>query len=98
MFLSLSGVADHQYVTISLSNLASPDGSTGSASLRIGFLAGDVNQSRTVSLADLGLVNALLAQPVTASNFLRDVNASGTISLADKGITNANLTKALPPP
>ena len=98
MSLTLSGVADRQYVTISLTNLTSPDGSTGSASLRIGFLAGDVNQSRTVSLADLGLVNAVLAQPVTMSNYLRDVNASGTITIADKGITNANLTKSLSPP
>ncbi len=50
------------------------------------------------TLTDLGLVNAQLAQPVTAANFLKDVNASGTLSLADKGITNANLTKALAAP
>ena len=66
--------------------------------MRVGFLFGDVNQSRVVSLADLGLVNAQLAQPVTAANYLKDVNASGTLTLADKGITNANLTKALPAP
>ncbi len=63
-----------------------------------GFLVADVNQNRVVSLADLGLVNALLSQPVTAANFLKDVNASGTLTLADKGITSASLTKALPPP
>jgi hypothetical protein len=49
-------------------------------------------------LSDLGLVNAQLAQSVTASNYLKDVNASGTLTLADKGITNANLAKALPLP
>jgi len=62
------------------------------------LLVGDVNQNRVVSLADLGLVNAQLAQSVTATNYLKDVNASGTLTLADKGITNANLTKVLPPP
>ena len=66
--------------------------------MRVGILVGDVNQNRAVSVADLGIVNAQLAQPVTAANFLNDVNASGTLSLADKGITNANLTKSLPPP
>jgi hypothetical protein len=66
--------------------------------VRIGFLVGDVNQNRVVSLADLGLVNAQLAQAVTAANFLKDANASGTLSLADKGIANANLAKALPAP
>jgi hypothetical protein len=56
-----------------------------------------VNQNRVVTLADLGLVNAQLAQLVTAANYLKDVNASGTLTLADKGITNANLNKAIPP-
>jgi uncharacterized protein (TIGR03118 family) len=97
--LGLSGVIDQQYVTISLTNVASADGGTGgSGSVRVGFLLGDVNQNRVVTLADLGLVNAQLAQVVTAANFIDDVNVSGTLTLADKGITNANLTRSLPAP
>jgi len=99
VIVGLTNVANQQYVTINLNNVASADGGTGgSGSVRIGFLTGDVNQNRVVSLADLGLVNAQLAQAVTAANYLKDVNASGTLTLADKGITNANLTKALPAP
>jgi uncharacterized repeat protein (TIGR01451 family) len=95
----LTGVTDKQYVTVGLTNVASTDGGTGgSGSVRVGFLLGDVNQSRVVSLADFALVNAQLAQPATAVNFLKDVNTSGTVTLADMGITNANLTKALPAP
>jgi len=95
----LTGVIDAQYVTIALTNVVASDASTGgSGSVRVGFLAGDVNQNRVVTLADLGLVNAQLAQSVTLSNFLKDVNASGTLSLADKGITNSRLTKSLPAP
>jgi hypothetical protein len=79
--------------------MTSPGGANGgSGSVRVGFLVGDVNQSRVVSVADLGLVNAQLAQGATAANFLKDVNASGTITLADKGTTNFSLTRALPPP
>ena len=97
--VSLSGVSDQQYVTVSLTSVTGVDGSTGgTGTVRIGFLRGDVNQSRVVSVADLGLVNAQLAQPVTAVNFLKDVNVTGTLTVADKGITNANLTKALPAP
>jgi len=97
--VGLTGVIDKQYVTISLTNVASADGGTGgSGSVRLGFLLGDVNQNRVVTLADLGLVNAQLAQVVTAANFLKDVNASGTLTLTDKGLTNANLTRALPAP
>ena len=97
--VSLTGVIDQQYVTISMTNVTGADGSTGgSGTVRIGFLLGDVNQSRVVSVADMGLVNAQLAQSVTAANYLSDINASGTLTLADKGITNANLTKGLPAP
>ncbi len=97
--VALTSVTNQQYVTVSLSNVASADGGTGgSGSVRVGLLGGDVNQTRVVSIADLGLVNAQLSQVVTAANYLKDVNASGTLTLADKGITNANLTKALSPP
>jgi Right handed beta helix region len=98
MIVPLSGVTNQQYVTVAVSNVMSSGGGTGSGSVRIGFLLGDVNQNRVVTLSDLGLVNAQLAQAVTAANYLKDVNASGTLTLADKGITNSNLTKALPAP
>ena len=99
MRVPLTGVTNQQYVTVTVSNVNSADGGTGgSGSIRAGFLAGDVNQNRTVTLSDLGQVNAQVAQPVSAANYLKDVNASGTLSLADKGITNAQLTKALPAP
>jgi hypothetical protein len=95
----LTAVNNQQYVTVSLTNVASADGGTGgSGSVRVGFLTGDVNQNRVVAVSDLGLVNAQLAQLVTAANYLKDVNATGTLTVADKGITNANLAKALPAP
>jgi hypothetical protein len=99
VIVNLSGVTDQQYVTITLTNVASTDGGTGaSGTVRVGFLAGDVNQNRVVTVADLGLVNAQLTQLVTATNFLKDVNASGTLTVADKGLVNANLTRSLPAP
>jgi hypothetical protein len=99
VIVPLTGVTDIQYVTVAVSGVASTDGGTGgSGSVRIGFLLGDVNQTRVVSVADVGLVNAQLAQSVTATNFLKDVNVTGTLTVADKAITNAALTKALPTP
>ncbi len=98
VIVPLSGVTDQHYVTVSLTNVASATNSGGSGVVRIGFLLGDVNQNRVVSVADLGLVNAQLAQLVTAANFIKDVNATGTLTVADKGIANANLTRALPAP
>jgi hypothetical protein len=99
MRVPLTGVGNQQYVTVAVSNVIAADGGTGgSGAIRVGFLAGDVNQSRVVTLSDLGQVNAQVAQAVTVANYLKDVNASGTLSLADKGLTNQQLTKALPAP
>lgn len=75
--VGLTGVTNQQYVTIAVTNVASADGGTGSnGSARVGFLAGHVNASRVETVGDLGLVNAQLAQPVNAANFLKGVNAS----------------------
>jgi hypothetical protein len=95
--VALTGVTNQQWVTVTLTDVASADGGTGgAAAVRIGFLLGDVNQSRVVTVADLGQVNAQIAQVVGAGNYLRDVNAGGTLTVADKGLANAQITKALP--
>ena len=78
VIVALTGAPDQQYVTVELGNVASSDGGAGGCGIaRIGFLMGDVNQSRVVSVADLGLVNSQLAQVVTRANFREDINVSG---------------------
>ncbi len=97
--VNLTGVANRQYVTVALSNVSSADGGTGgSGSVRIGYLAGDVNQNRVVSVADEALINSVLARTVTSANFLYDINANGTLTVADKAIASAGLATALPAP
>jgi hypothetical protein len=99
VIVALTGVSNRQYVTIALSNVLAVDGGTGgSASVRVGFLLGDVNQNRVVTVSDLVLVNAAVAHVVTSANFLRDLNANGFLTVADKLIANNNITKALPAP
>jgi YVTN family beta-propeller protein len=99
MIVPLTGVTDQQYVTVTLSNVVASDGGTGGVgSIRAGFLAGDVNQDRVVTLTDRALVNAQVAQFVSAANYLFDVNVSGTLSVSDVGRTNAELPKSLPAP
>jgi hypothetical protein len=58
VIVSLTGVTDVQYVTVALSNVTSADGgSGGTGSVRVGYLAADVNQGRAVSIADVAIVN-----------------------------------------
>ena len=99
VIVTLSGVANAHYITLALSNVASADGGTGgSGSVRIGFLVGDVNQSRVVTVSDLVLINAAITHPVTSLTYLKDINASGAVTVSDKLIANMNVTKALPAP
>lgn len=99
VIVPLSGVANKQYVTLSLTGISDAGGGTGgSGSVRIGFLFGDVNLTRQVTVADVGIVNAALLQPVTNANFVLDVNADGKLTVADKGLVNANLLNKLPAP
>lgn len=99
MIVPLTAVANGQFVTVSVMDVASADGGTGgSGSVRLGFLAGDVNGSRVVTLSDMLAVNADLTQPVSASNFVRDVNLSGTLTLSDLLFVNTYVTQALPAP
>jgi uncharacterized repeat protein (TIGR02543 family) len=99
MTVPLTAVFNAQYVTVNASDVVASDGGTGgTGSVRIGFLFGDSNQSRQVTVADVGVVNAALLKPVTLANFLFDVNSSGSVTVADKGLVNANLLMKLPLP
>jgi hypothetical protein len=99
MIVPLTGVTNAQYVSVAVSNVASNDGSTGgSGSVRIGFLIGDVNGSRSVTLTDLLLLDAVLSHELTAANFLRDVNVNGSLTLSDELVVDHYLSQALPSP
>lgn len=94
-----STIPDQQYVTVTHFGSLGNDGSwSGSHPVRFGLLMGDVNQSRVVTLTDLGLVNSQLAQPATVANYLMDVNLSGTVTLSDRGLVNGALTHSLRAP
>ena len=77
--VSLPNVPDNSRVFITLSGV---NGSTG-GTVAIGFLVGDVNNSRSVTLSDISAVKARSGQATTASNFKFDVNASGAINSSD---------------
>ena len=82
----LTGVNNQQYVTITLTNVASVDGGTGgSGSVRVGFLVGDVNQNRVISAGRSRTGERATGAVRNRGEFLKDVNASGTLTVVRQG-------------
>ena len=77
--VTVSGISDNSRATISLSGV----NTAVNASASIGFLVGDVNNSRSVNSSDISGVKARSGQTADATNFKFDVNASGAINSSD---------------
>jgi hypothetical protein len=96
--VSLTGVADQQYITVTLTGVVDATGGTGNAAGIMGVLVGDVNASGRVDAADVSFVRQRTLQTLTTSNFRADLNASGRIDAADVSIARQNTLHSLPTP
>ena len=79
VMVTIPALADNQRVTISLTAvnaILNPQAS-------MGFLVGDINNTRSVNSSDISGVKARSGQTTTASNFKFDVNATGAINSSD---------------
>lgn len=91
--VALTGVADGQRANITLTNV---NEAGNNASVAIGFLVGDVTNSRAVNASDIMGVKARAGQVLDNSNFRFDVNASGAIDAADSSAVKARAGLMLP--
>ena len=78
--VTIPALADAKRIAITLTGV---NGANNPPVVSIGFLLGDVNNSRAVDLTDVQSVKARSGQVANAGNFKFDVNASGVISAAD---------------
>lgn len=90
--VTLTNVPDQQRVTVSLSGV---NGSTA-ASATVGFLVGDVTNTRTVNASDISSVKARINQTVTSTTARFDLNSSGAIDGADVTAVKARSGNVLP--
>ena len=89
--VKLTGVANAQTITVTLSSVGDVAGNFSSAvSAQMGVLIGDVNASGVVTSGDTNLCKAQALQPLTSANFRNDVNASGSITTGDVNIIKQN--------
>jgi hypothetical protein len=75
----LTNVADNQRLRVTPNGL----NGSGTAAASMGFLVGDVNNSRSVTPADVTAMKSNAGKAATATTFLFDLNANGTITAAD---------------
>jgi hypothetical protein len=97
MTVNLTGVADVQTITITLSNVTDSFGQVlPNTAVSANMLIGDTNGNDTVSASDVAQTKAQSGAVVTAANFREDINASGTVSASDVAQVKANAGHTLP--
>jgi alpha-tubulin suppressor-like RCC1 family protein/mono/diheme cytochrome c family protein len=91
--VTLAGVADNSRVTVSVPLV---NGGASSAAASLGFLVGDINNSRSVNASDISGIKARAGQAASSSNFKFDLNASGSINATDISAVKARAGLVLP--
>ena len=93
VIVSLTGVPNSSRAQVTLTNVSNAG---VNASAFIGFLIGDVNNTRSVNSSDISGVKARSGQATTAANFKFDVNTSGAINSSDISAVKARSGLLLP--
>jgi hypothetical protein len=96
--LNLSGVVNAARLSVTLLGLvdAAGNGLSGTKTVTVRNLYGDVNRNGAVNVVDQQAVKNGLLLPVTASNYMLDVNASGTINVLDQQVIKNALLSVVP--
>jgi hypothetical protein len=84
MTVNLTGVADGQKVTLTLSNVH--DSATQvmpNTAVNMNVLIGDTNANKSVNASDISQTKVQVGTTVSATNFRTDVNVNGAINASD---------------
>ena len=92
VLVTLTGIADNSRASITLTGV----NGTNNMSVSLGFLVGDVNNTRSVNSSDISSVKARSGQTTDLTNFKFDVNASGAINSSDISAVKARSGLVLP--
>ena len=95
VLVTLTNVPDNSRATVTLTNVPSANGSAG-GSVSIGFLVGDVSNSRSVNASDIAAIKAHLNQIPNTATARFDLNASGTVNATDVSAAKARAGIVLP--
>ena len=97
MTVNLTGVADVQKITVTLSGVTDNTGGVlPDTSVSMNVLAGDINGNKIVNASDIGQTKAQSGAPVTAANFRQDVTPNGSINASDIGLVKSRSGQSVP--
>ena len=91
--VTLTNITNAQRAKVTLTNI---NGEGLNASASVGFVIGDINNSRSVDSIDISSVKARSGEVTDASNFRFDLNASGVINATDISVVKARINSILP--
>jgi hypothetical protein len=94
LIVTLNGVGDTTRLTVSVAGVNSINGLN--VSRAVGFLVGDVNQTRAVTAADIAAIKVRTSPLVDDSNYQFDINLSGKIDGADVSVVKARAGRVIP--
>ena len=97
VMVTLTGIADNQRAKITMTSVQANNGDVLSGvTVLLGFLVGDVNDSRSVNASDISAVKARAGSMLDDANFRFDLNASGAIDGADVSAAKARSGQVIP--
>jgi hypothetical protein len=97
--VNLAGVANAQYITVTLSNVIDVAGNLlSSTSATMGVLAGDATANGMVNSSDISEVQSQSGQLAGANNFRDDATLNGMINSSDISLAQSQSGMALPSP
>ena len=91
--VTLTAIDDNQRIRITLDGV---NGIAAPQSASMGFLVGDVTNSRSITASDISAIKARVGQPVSLTNYRFDVNTSGSISAQDVSMVKVRAGLVLP--
>jgi membrane protease subunit (stomatin/prohibitin family) len=95
--VNLTGVANAQYVAVTLTNVHDSAGNSGNVvGPQMGVLIGDTTANGFVNSSDISQTQSQSGQPVTSSNFREDVTVNGLINSSDINLVQSKSGTALP--
>ena len=93
---NLTGVANLQYITVTLNNVLDVENNSGNVSVPMGVLIGDTTGNGSVNSSDVSQTKARSGQTINALNFRSDVTVSGSINASDVSLVKSKSGTALP--